>query len=105
MKVRKMVLDKTKHYNEVECFSRDNDAPYGFRVEVKMVAGPVFRGAVQVYNNVTEIHWRYDKKREGRASNQSVALETDIHKTGFTHVMYMIDSVTVTRAEKIENNM
>ena len=56
---------------------------------------------IEVYNNVTEVHYRYPR---GEFQSDSVAFESNIHGTGCTVALEVIDSFEVVPADRIEDN-
>lgn len=66
----------------------------GFCVEV--VFGPKYGNKTSVFHNITEVHWIYPDSITG----DRVALESDVHSTGFTYDINDIVSINITIEEK-----
>lgn len=54
-------------------------------------------GNTEIFNNLTEIHWRYKSGLPG----DRVALESSIHGTGFTYCVNSIKSIHIDTASKV----
>ena len=58
--------------------------------------------AVETYNNVTEVHYGYDRSRKPDMSMSMVAFESAIHKTGMTWCIRDIEQISVKDSTKKE---
>ena len=55
-------------------------------------------GTIKICQNVTEVHWRF-KSEYTSAIGPSVAIESDIHREGFTHPISDIVLCTIRPAD------
>jgi hypothetical protein len=58
---------------------------------------------VSKFHNCTEFHWRFNEDEDWNL-NKSAAFESDIHGTGCTRNIKDIVLVTITKAEKINDD-
>ena len=56
---------------------------FGFKVKIKFKKDSLFKGKSSIYHNVTEIHYNFDSDFPWKR----IAFESDIHKTGLTHII------------------
>ena len=66
---------------------------FGMTVFVQLVDG-----TMMLLQNVTEVHWRF-KSEYTSAIGPSVAIESDIHREGFTHPISDIVLCTIRPAD------
>jgi hypothetical protein len=79
-KILNLVGDYLNPQIEHELEARFND---GYEVLVHGIDG-----SKTVYNNVSEVHWRYENR-------EWVAIESDIHHTGITMPIAKIESMHI----------
>jgi len=76
------------------------DNEYGFKIDIKYTDDSWYPDKKDRAYNCTEFHWRYNESREWEKV-KDVAFESDIHMTGFTRKLDVIESVTISLAEKL----
>lgn len=85
---------------------------YGIRVRIKFKEDCPYKGAMEEYRNVTEIHYNYcDGKKFGAKRKKGdfyighkVAFESDIHRTGITQPIDYIEEFETELEEKKEKD-
>lgn len=88
---------------EKEIFSDDMDCEYGFKViahkNPHTINEEVIPAEIQVYRNVTEVHYLYDLNNKFHDSKWDfrIAFDSDIHGTGCVRKISRYDTIHIER--------
>lgn len=73
---------------------------FGFKIDIKYTDDCWLRGNTDTAYNCTQFHWRYTDLFNPVPSNR-VAFESDIHNTGFTKEVSVIEYVGIKIANEL----
>ena len=88
----KLNVEKEIFYDETH-----NDAPFGVNVKIVFHKESHYNGRKEIRYNATEFHYLHETFG---LTEYSVAIESDIHRTGGTLDLTHIKSIVVTKATK-----
>lgn len=85
-----------EHQDEIELTVK---SAFGMRVTV--IFTPESKRSQEQHNNVTEVHWLYNRDK---SNTPLVAIESDIHKTGGTIFISKIDTLIVENETQLDTH-
>ena len=76
-----------------------SDNEFGFDVIIKSNLDNSWLGKEELFNNITNVHYLYESPFE------QIALESDIHLTGYTKELKHIKEIVIMNATKLSDNI